>query len=91
VFVLLVVTNTALILPSRSRNHRWRALWQGLPGVSLAVICATLAGLWLVTQVTAIAVAFRFTPLPVAHWLLGLLAGLLMLPLFQLIKLPRSA
>ena len=91
VFVLLVVTNTALILPSRSRNHHWRALWQGLPGVSLAVICATLAGLWLVTQVTAIAVAFRFTPLPVAHWLLGLLAGLLMLPLFQLIKLPRSA
>jgi Ca2+-transporting ATPase len=91
VFVLLVVTNTALILPSRSSNHHWRALWQGLPGVSLAVICATLAGLWLVTQVTAIAVAFRFTPLPVAHWLLGLLAGLLMLPLFQLIKLPRSA
>ena len=91
VFVLLVVTNTALLLPSRSSNHHWRALWQGLPGVSLAVICATLAGLWLVTQVTAIAVAFRFTPLPVAHWLLGLLAGLLMLPLFQLIKLPRSA
>jgi Ca2+-transporting ATPase len=91
VFVLLVVTNTALILPSRSRNHRWRALWQGLPGVSLAVICATLAGLWLVTEVTAFAAAFRFTPLSFEHWLLGLLAGLLMLPLFQLIKLPRSA
>jgi Ca2+-transporting ATPase len=90
VFVLLVVANTALILPSRSRQHSWRALWQGLPGVSLAVICATLAGLWLVTQVAAIAVAFRFTPLPVEYWLLGLLAGLLMLPLFQLIKLPRS-
>jgi Ca2+-transporting ATPase len=90
VFVLLVVANTALILPSRSRQHSWRALWQGLPGVSLAVICATLAGLWLVTQVAAIAVAFRFTPLPVEYWLLGLLAGLLMLPLFQLIKLRRS-
>jgi Ca2+-transporting ATPase len=90
VFVLLVVTNTALILPSRSRQHSWRALWQGLPSVSLAVICATLAGLWLVTQVAAVAVAFRFTPLPVEYWLLGLLAGLLMLPLFQLIKLPRS-
>jgi hypothetical protein len=50
----------------------------------------TLAGLWLVTQVAPIAVAFRFTPLPVEHWLLGLLAGLLMLPLFQLIKLARS-
>jgi Ca2+-transporting ATPase len=90
VFVLLVVANTALILPSRSRQHSWRALWQGLPGVSLAVICATLAGLWLVTQVAAVAVAFRFTPLPAEYWLLGLLAGLLMLPLFQLIKLPRS-
>jgi P-type Ca2+ transporter type 2C len=90
VFVLLVVTNTALILPSRSRQHSWRALWQGLPSVSLAVICATLAGLWLVTQVATVAVAFRFTPLPVEYWLLGLLAGLLMLPLFQLIKLPRS-
>jgi Ca2+-transporting ATPase len=91
VFVLLVVTNTALILPSRSRNHRWRALWQGLPGVSLAVICATLAGLWLVTEVTAVAAAFRFTPLSFEHWLLGLLGGLLMLPLFQLLKLRRSA
>ncbi|MCX7214808.1 MAG: cation-translocating P-type ATPase [Burkholderiales bacterium] len=90
VFVLLVVANTALILPSRSRQHSWRALWQGLPGVSLAVICATLAGLWLVTQVAAVAVAFRFTPLPAEYWLLGLLAGLLMLPLFQLIKLRRS-
>jgi Ca2+-transporting ATPase len=89
VFVLLIVTNTALILPSRSRQHSWRALWKGLPSVSLAVICATLAGLWLVTQVATVAVAFRFTPLPVEYWLLGLLAGLLMLPLFQLIKLPR--
>jgi Ca2+-transporting ATPase len=90
VFVLLVVTNTALILPSRSSKHSWRALWQRLPRVSLAVMCATLAGLWLVTQVAAVAVAFRFTPLPVEYWLLGLLGGLLMLPLFQLIKLPRS-
>lgn len=90
VFVLLVATNTVLILPSRSRKHSWRALWQGVPTVSLAVICATLAGLWLVTQVTAVAVAFRFTPLPVEHWLLSLLGGLLMLPLFQLIKLSRS-
>ena len=89
-FVLLVVTNTVLILPSRSRKQSWRALWQRLPGVSLAVMCATLAGLWLVTQVAPVAVAFRFTPLPIEYWLLGLLGGLLMLPLFQLIKLPRS-
>jgi Ca2+-transporting ATPase len=89
-FVLLVAANTALILPSRSRKHDWDALWQRLPRVSLAVMAATLAGLWLVTQVAPIAVAFRFTPLPVEHWLLGLVAGLLMLPLFQLIKLPRS-
>jgi len=89
-FVLLVAANTALILPSRSRKHGWGALWQGLPRVSLAVMGTTLAGLWLVTQVAPIAVAFRFAPLPVEHWLLGLLAGLLMLPLFQLIKLARS-
>jgi Ca2+-transporting ATPase len=89
-FVLLVAANTALILPSRSRKHDWGALWQRLPRVSLAVMAATVAGLWLVTQVAPIAVAFRFTPLPVEHWLLGLVAGLLMLPLFQLIKLPRS-
>lgn len=88
-FVLLVVANTALILPSRSRKHDWGALWQGLPRVSLVVMATTLAGLWLVTQVAPIAVAFRFTPLPVEHWLLGLVAGLLMLPLFQLIKPTR--
>jgi Ca2+-transporting ATPase len=89
-FVLLVAANTALILPSRSRKHGWGTLWQGLPRVSLAVMGTTLAGLWLVTQVAPIAVAFRFAPLPVEHWLLGLLAGLLMLPLFQLIKLARG-
>jgi Ca2+-transporting ATPase len=86
-FVLMVVANTVLILPSRSRERQWR-LWRGMPKLSIVVMLATLAGLWVVTQVEVIAAAFHFTPLPHADWLWSAAGGLAMLLLFEMIKLP---
>jgi amino acid transporter len=83
----MVVANTVLILPSRSRERQWR-LWRGMPKLSIVVMLATLAGLWVVTQVEVIAAAFHFTPLPHADWLWSAAGGLAMLLLFEMIKLP---
>lgn len=85
-FVLLVMANAVLILPSRSRERGWRRLWSGLPRVSLWVVAGTVAGLWLVTRVPAIAPAFRFTPLAAEAWWLSALGGVAMLGVFQMVK-----
>ncbi len=85
-FVLLVMANAVLILPSRSRERGWRRLWSGLPRVSAWVMAGTVAGLWVVTMVPAIAAAFRFTPLAAGAWWLSALAGVAMLGIFQLVK-----
>ena len=55
-----------------------------------SVMLATLAGLWLVTQVAPVAAAFRFTPLPAAEWVFSASLGLAMLVLFQLVKRPLN-
>ncbi len=85
-FVLLVVANTVLILPSRSRDAGWRRLWLRLPAISAWVMAGTLAGLWLVTMVPGITPAFRFVPLSLETWLLSAAGGVLMLLLFQTVK-----
>lgn len=90
-FVLMVVANTVLILPSRTRERQWYALWQGIPSVSLVIMFATLTGLWLVTQVAPVAAAFRFTPLPYTEWLIAFAGGVAMLLLFQIAKLPPKS
>jgi Ca2+-transporting ATPase len=90
-FVLLVVANTVLILPSRSRQREWRRLWMKLPGVSVWVMAGTLAGLWMVTMVPVIAPAFRFTPLTAATWWLSALGGAAMLIVYQLAKRGRHS
>jgi hypothetical protein len=86
--VLMVVANTVLILPSRTRERQWRALWQGIPRISLVIMLATIAGLWVVTQVAPVAAAFRFIPLAYSDWSLAVAGGLVMLLLFQMVKLP---
>lgn len=85
-FVLLVMANAVLILPSRSRERGWRRLWSRLPRVSVWVMAGTMAGLWAVTMVPAIAPAFRFTPLAAEAWWLSALGGMAMLGAFQLAK-----
>jgi Ca2+-transporting ATPase len=85
-FVLLVMANAMLILPSRSRHREWRRLWSGLPRVSIWVMAGTVAGLWVVTMVPAIAPAFRFTPLAPEVWWLSALGGVAMLGVFQVAK-----
>jgi Ca2+-transporting ATPase len=90
-FVLMVAANTVLILPSRTRERQWHALWQGIPSVSLLIMLATLTGLWLVTQVAPVAAAFRFMPLPYTAWLIAFGGGVAMLLLFQMAKLPPKS
>ena len=77
-FVVLVAANAVLIFPSRTSQTRWRSLWAGLTPVSLWVLGGTLAALTAITTVPWLAQAFSFTPLPPAHWLAALAAGLLM-------------
>lgn len=86
VFVLLVMANAMLILPSRSRHREWHRLWSGLPRVSIWVMAGTAAGLWVVTMVPGIAPAFRFTPLAPEVWWLSALGGVGMLGVFQVAK-----
>lgn len=90
-FVLMVIANTLLILPSRSRDREWARLWQGMPRVSIGVMLLTVAGLALVTQVPSVAAAFRFVPLTTSQWLFSAGLGLAMLVLFQLVKRPNHA
>ncbi len=90
-FIVLVTGNALLILPGRSARPEWRALWTGLPKVSLGVIAGTLAALWLVTQVEAVARLFRFAPPDPPAGIASVLAGVALLPLFQLTKRMLSA
>jgi len=87
-FVLMVVANTVLILPSRARERQWHALWQGIPRISLVIMLATITGLRVVTQVAPVAAAFRFIPLAFSDWSLAVAGGLAMLLMFQMVKLP---
>jgi Ca2+-transporting ATPase len=85
-FLLLVVANAVLILPSRSARTGWRGLTSGLSRVSLIVFSGTMLALTLVTTVPPIANAFGFATLPPLQWLGAVAAGLAMLVVFQLSK-----
>ena len=85
-FLLLVVANAVLILPSRSARAGWRDLGAGLTRISLAVFAGTLLALTAVTTVAPIASAFGFATLPPLQWLGAVAAGLAMLVVFQLGK-----
>lgn len=85
-FVVLVVGNAVLILPSRSGRTGWRSLWSGMTAVSGWVLGATALALLAITSVPMLAQPFGFEPLSPAHWLLALaLGGALLLP-FQVNK-----
>lgn len=85
-FIVLVVGNAVLILPNRSAHPEWHRLWSDMPTVSLWVMGGTLAALWLVTGVTAVANVFGFLPLAADAWLASAVAGAALLLLFQLAK-----
>ena len=78
-FVMLVTANAALILPSRQGSGNWRAMFTGLPRVTLWVMAGTLLALLLVTTWPALARGFRFAPLSATHWLTAFGLGVLML------------
>ena len=86
VFVALVSANAILILPSRSPHTEWRRLWQKLTPTSLWVLALTLLALIAITHIEILAQPFRFAPLTPEGWLASLLTGLLLLPVFQLVK-----
>ena len=85
-FVVLVTANAVLIFPSRSPQTAWRRLWQKLTPTSLWVLGITLIALAAVTCIPWLARPFHFAPLSAYHWLGSFLLGLLLLPMFQLIK-----
>ena len=78
-FVMLVTANAALILPSRQGSGNWRAMFTGLPRLTLWVMAGTLLALLLVTTWPALARGFRFAPLSVAQWLTAFGLGVSML------------
>lgn len=85
-FVALVTANAVLILPARSSNTEWRQLWRELTPTSLWVLGITLMALATITSLPLFADAFRFATLSPAGWLGSFIAGLLVLPGFQIIK-----
>ena len=85
-FVVLVVANAVLILPSRSARAGWRTLATGLTRTSLGVLAGTFAALVVVTTVGPVAKAFGFATLEPLAWLAALATGLGMLVVFQVTK-----
>ena len=83
---MLVTANAALILVTRSARSRWQQLFTRLTPTSIVVLTTTAAALLAVTAWPVLSDAFRFSALPAHQWLLSFCCGLLMLPLFQLIK-----
>lgn len=85
-FVALVAANSALILPSRSRQTTWRSLWKGLTPVSLWVLGCTLLALTAISTFPLLADAFGFEALTLGQWAFAMIIGLgLTIPL-HLIK-----
>ena len=85
-FIVLVVANASLVLPSRSSQHGWRSMFCGLTAVSAWVLAGTMLGLLLVTCVPALARAFTFEPPALLQWLMAFMAGLSLLLLFEAAK-----
>ena len=85
-FVILVVANALLILPSRVPQAGWKHTFSGLSRVGIRVLLGTLAGLLVVVFVPPVARAFAFAPLALPYAALAFLTGTLMLIPFQGIK-----
>jgi P-type Ca2+ transporter type 2C len=85
-FIVLVVANAALILPSRSPESEWRQMFAGLTPVVPWVIGGTLLGLLLVTCIPTIAAAFAFQAPTIRQGLVALGSGVGMLFLFEITK-----
>jgi Ca2+-transporting ATPase len=81
-FVVLVVANAMLILPSRF-SHWGLGLLRDLPGVSVVVLGGTLVALMAVTMFAPLATAFGFAVLPAWQWALAAGCGAALLGVFQ--------
>ena len=82
-FVVLVLGNAVLILPTRSSRPRWQALWRGFTAVNGWVLGGTLLALAVITSVPLLATPFGFEPLSPVHWLVALVVGCGLLLPFQ--------
>ncbi|MDC7714922.1 cation-translocating P-type ATPase [Vogesella sp. LYT5W] len=74
-FIVLVSANALLILPNRSAQSGWRALFGGLSAVAAWVLGGTLLSLLLITSIPALAGAFGFVPLAPGLWLAAFALG----------------
>jgi Ca2+-transporting ATPase len=85
-FVVLVIANAVLVLPSRSPDSGWRESFTRLPSVAAWVLGGTLVALVIVTGVPAVSAPFAFSPPAIQQWLLAATIGLAMLLLFEGVK-----
>jgi Ca2+-transporting ATPase len=85
-FIVLVVANAALILPSRLPQSGWRETFTGLSAVGIWILLGTLASLLVVVAVPQVAAAFKFQPPSLQHGSAAALTGIAMLLLFQALK-----
>ncbi len=85
-FIVLVVANAALILPSRLPGSGWRETFTGLSKVGIWILLGTLASLFVVVAIPDVAAAFKFQPPSLKHGSAAALTGIAMLLLFQALK-----
>lgn len=85
-FIVLVVANTALILPSRSVESAWCQMFRGLTPVVAWVMGGTLLGLLLIVCIPALAAAFAFQTPTIQQGLMALGTGMAMLLFFEVTK-----
>ena len=86
-FILLVMSNVALILACRPDRGGWRSAWAHLPHMSLVVVGVTVIGLMLITFWAPAATVFAFAPPAPAVASVAFGVGLAMFLGFHLIKL----
>ena len=84
--IVLVVANTALILPSRSEESAWCQMFRGLTPVVAWVMGGTLLGLLLIVCIPALAAAFAFQTPTIQQGLMALGTGMAMLLFFEVTK-----
>lgn len=85
-FMILVIANMLLILPTRLSKPGFREMFSRLPNISLLVIAGTILALILVTQVPMLVQAFSFQLPQLEYYGLVGVIGAVVLILFELTK-----
>ena len=83
---MLVTANATLILPVCAGSHSRKLALSSMTTTTWWVLSATGAALLLVTCWPPLVSAFRFETLSAVQWMTSMVCGVMMLPLFGVVR-----